>query len=79
MKLFHTFTGVVLILLACNTKSEEKKSENWEHFVENTNENTSVETPKTNTVMKPIQSAIIAAAALIGSASAQTATTVPRG
>ena len=48
MKLFHTFTGAVLILLACNTKSEEKKSENWEHFVENTNENVSVETPKTN-------------------------------
>lgn len=24
MKLFHTFTGAVLILLACNTKSEEK-------------------------------------------------------
>jgi len=50
MKLFHTFTGAVLILLACNTKSEEKKSENWEHFVENTNENVSVETPKTNTM-----------------------------
>ena len=48
MKLFHTFTGAVLILLACNTKSEEKKSENWEHFVENTNEIVSVETPKTN-------------------------------
>jgi glutathione peroxidase len=39
-----------LILLACNTKSEEKKSENWEHFVENTNESVSVETPKTNTM-----------------------------
>jgi glutathione peroxidase len=50
MKLFHTFTGAVLILLTCNTKSEEKKSENWEHFVENTNENVSVETPKTNTM-----------------------------
>ena len=49
MKLFHTFTGAVFILLACN-KSEEKKSENWEHFVENTNENVSVETPKTNTM-----------------------------
>jgi glutathione peroxidase len=36
--------------LACNTKSEEKKSENWEHFVENTIENVSVETPKTNTM-----------------------------
>ena len=50
MKLFHTFTGAVFILLACNNKSEEKKSENWEHFVENTNENVSVETPKTNTM-----------------------------
>jgi glutathione peroxidase len=36
--------------LACNTKSEEKKQENWEHFVENTNENVLVETPKTNTM-----------------------------
>ena len=49
MKLFHTFTGAVFILLACN-KSEEKKSENWEHFVENTNENVLVATPKTNTM-----------------------------
>ena len=36
--------------MACNTKSEEKKQENWEHFVENTNENVSVATPKTNTM-----------------------------
>lgn len=50
MKLFHTFTGVVLVALACNTKSEQKKAENWEHFVENTNEKVSSETPKTNTM-----------------------------
>ena len=48
MKLFHTFTGFVLVVLACNTKSEQKKAENWEHFVENTNETTSTETPKKN-------------------------------
>jgi len=47
MKLFHTFTGIVLIALACNTKSETKP-ENWEHFVENTTENGTQETSKTN-------------------------------
>ncbi len=51
MKLFHTFTGVVLVVLACNTNSEEKKAENWEHFVEN-NDNVSSQTLKTNTMEK---------------------------
>ena len=50
MKLFHTFTGIVFVVLACNTKTEEKKAENWEHFVENTNETTSSETSKINTM-----------------------------
>ena len=50
MKLFHTFTGIILVVLACNTKTEEKKAENWEHFVENTNEKISTETTKTNTM-----------------------------
>lgn len=50
MKLFHTFTGIVMVALACNTKNEDKKAENWEHFVENTNENTSLETSKINTM-----------------------------
>ena len=50
MKLFHTFTGIVLVVLACNTKTENKKAENWEHFVENTNENPSLETSKINTM-----------------------------
>jgi len=49
MKLFHTFTGIVLIALACNTKSETKP-ENWEHFVENTTEDVTQETTKTNTM-----------------------------
>lgn len=49
MKLFHTFTGIVMVALACNTK-KETKAENWEHFVENTKENASSETPKTNTM-----------------------------
>jgi glutathione peroxidase len=48
MKLFHTFTGIVLVVLACNTKNEDKKAENWEHFVENSNENPSSETSKIN-------------------------------
>ena len=47
MKLFHTFTGIALVVLACNTKKEEKKTENWEHFIENTNENVVTEIPKT--------------------------------
>jgi glutathione peroxidase len=50
MKLFHTFTGIVLVALACNTKKEEKKAENWEHFVENTNGNIATETPKKTTM-----------------------------
>ena len=50
MKLFHTFTGIVMVALACNTKNDDKKAENWEHFVENTNENPSSETSKTNTM-----------------------------
>ena len=49
MKLFHTFTGIVMVALACNTKTETK-TENWEHFVENTNETTLPVTPKTNTM-----------------------------
>lgn len=52
MKLFHTFTGVVLVVLACNTKTQETKTENWEHFVENSNGNVSAETLKTNTMEK---------------------------
>ncbi|MBC5834756.1 glutathione peroxidase [Flavobacterium sp. F-408] len=48
MKLFHTFTGIVMVALACNTKNEDKKAENWEHFVENTNENPLSETSKIN-------------------------------
>lgn len=51
MKLFHTFTGIVLVALACNSKTENK-TEDWSHFVENTNENTTAETPKTNTMEK---------------------------
>ena len=50
MKLFHTFTGIVMVALACNTKNDDKKAENWEHFVENTNENPSSETSKINTM-----------------------------
>ncbi|NHF70404.1 glutathione peroxidase [Flavobacterium sp. F372] len=37
-----------MVALACNTKNEDKKAENWEHFVENTNENPLSETSKIN-------------------------------
>jgi glutathione peroxidase len=50
MKLFHTFTGIVMVALACNTKGDDKKAENWEHFVENKNENPSSETSKITTM-----------------------------
>jgi glutathione peroxidase len=50
MKLFHTFTGIVMVALACNTKNDDKKAENWQHFVENTNENPSSETSKITTM-----------------------------
>ncbi|OGS69833.1 MAG: glutathione peroxidase [Flavobacteria bacterium RIFCSPLOWO2_12_FULL_31_7] len=39
-----------MVVLACNTKTEDKKAENWEHFVENTNENPTSETSKINTM-----------------------------
>lgn len=50
MKLFHTFTGIVVIALACNAKTDEKKPENWEQFVETTTDTVPAETPKTNTM-----------------------------
>lgn len=51
MKLFHTFTGIVMVALACTSKTETK-SENWEHFEGNTAENIMAETPKSNTMEK---------------------------